>query len=45
MRKASKPPSARKLTDDQVEWHAGWKGQVCVVDSIEAAIAVVRGET
>lgn len=41
----AKPPSARKLTPDQVEWHIAWRGQVAVADSIEAAIAVVRGET
>ena len=40
----SKPPSARKLTPDQTEWHAGWKGQVCVVDSIDDALRVVIGE-
>lgn len=37
----SKPLSAQKLTPDQVEWHAGWKSQVHVVNSIDAAIAVV----
>ena len=41
----SKPPSARKLTPDQVEWHASWRGQVAVADSIDAAIAIIRGET
>ena len=38
-----KPPSARKLTADQVEWHGGWKGQVAVVEDEAAAIAVVLG--
>ena len=41
----SKPPSARKLTPDQVEWHINWRGQVAVADSIGAAIAIIRGET
>lgn len=40
----AKPPSARKLTPDQVEWHIAWRGHVAVADSIEAAISVVRGE-
>lgn len=43
----AKPPSARKLTSDQVEWHAGWKGQVVVVESVSDALRVVAsiGET
>lgn len=45
LKDGAKPPSARKLTPDQVEWHIAWRGQVAVADSIEAAIAVVRGET
>ena len=33
-----KPPSARKLTEDQVKWHEKWLGQVVVINSpIEAA--------
>ena len=41
----SKPPSARKLTKDQVRWHEQWRGHVCVVCNIEEAIAAVTGET
>lgn len=37
----SKPPSARKLTEDQVKWHAEWRGQVTVVENVEQAIAAV----
>ncbi|WP_435170784.1 hypothetical protein [Falsirhodobacter sp. 1013] len=37
----AKPPSARKLTADQVEWHAGWRGQVAVVASVAEAFAAV----
>lgn len=33
-----KPPSARKLTPDQVDWHAAWKGRVVIVTSIEEAL-------
>ena len=39
-----KPPSARKLTPDQVKFHAIWAGEsVRVVDSVEAAIETVMG--
>lgn len=39
----SKPPSKRKLTPDQVEWHAGWKGQVATVCSVDEAIQLLLG--
>lgn len=39
-----KPPSARKLTPDQVKFHETWGGaSVRVVDSVEAAIEAVMG--
>lgn len=34
----SKPPSKRKLTPDQVEWHDKWRGQVCVVNNLDEAL-------
>lgn len=37
----SKPPSARRLTADQIEWHDKWRGEVVVVRSIEAALAAI----
>ncbi|HVQ52894.1 MAG TPA: hypothetical protein VMS92_22895 [Mycobacterium sp.] len=37
----SKPPSERKLTPDQVEWHRGRRGQVCVVTSVNEALRAV----
>lgn len=37
----NKPPSARALTADEKEWHAGWHGQVAVVESVEEALTVV----
>lgn len=37
----AKAPSKRKLTDDQVDWHDGWKGQVAVVCSVEEALAAI----
>jgi hypothetical protein len=37
-----KPPSARALTPDQVDWHAGWRGgPVYVVTDVTEAIAKV----
>ena len=39
----SLPPSARKLTPDQVQWHADWKGQCAVVTSAEEALAAFGG--
>ena len=39
----TKRPSARRLTPDQREWHASWRGgTVAVVDGVEAALRVVR---
>lgn len=35
--------SDRKLTERQIEWHCGWKGQVAIVEDVAAAIAVVLG--
>jgi hypothetical protein len=43
----SLPPSARKLTPAQIEWHANWRGHVAVVATVkEALIAIgaLRGE-
>lgn len=36
-----KPPSARKLTPDQKEFHAKWKGWIFVVTTVEEALAAV----
>lgn len=36
------PKTQQKLTPDQVVWHATWRGQVCVVNSIDAALAVIE---
>lgn len=40
----SLPPSARKLTPDQQDWHATWRGQVAVVKNIDEALAAVGVE-
>lgn len=36
-----KPPSRRKLTPDQVDWHSEWRGQKAVVKTKEEALAVI----
>lgn len=36
-----KPPSARALTPDQVEWHDLWRGQVAVVCNVKEALEAV----
>jgi hypothetical protein len=41
----TKPPSARELTPDQVNWHMGWNGGVCmVVNSVEEALIAVGAD-
>ena len=35
------PPSERKLTAAQIEFHAGWRGHVAVVTSIREALEVI----
>jgi len=37
-----KPPSARKLTADEVSWHAEWQGQVATVTSAQEADVIIR---
>lgn len=37
----SKPPSARKLTADEAEWHEAWRGQVCVVNDEDEALGLL----
>lgn len=37
----TKPPSERKLTPDQVTFHAAWAGQIAVVNSVEEAFKAI----
>lgn len=37
-----KPPSAQKLTDDQVEWHRTWNDDVLIVRSPIEAVEALR---
>jgi len=39
---SSQPPSKRKLTPDQVEFHKTWRGPVAVVESADELISLIR---
>lgn len=39
---AAQPPSGRRLTPEQQEWQAGWRGQVNVVETPEQAIRICQ---
>ena len=37
-----KPPSERRLTEDQLKWHGEWRGgPLAVVDGVDAALRVL----
>jgi Holliday junction resolvase len=38
----SKPPSGQKLTDCETEFFASWKGQVQVINSVDAALRFLK---
>lgn len=44
LKDGSKPPSARKLTDAELEWHRNWKGQVHVCSSFEDVFKLITGQ-
>jgi hypothetical protein len=37
----SKPKGDRQLTPSQVEWHASWRGQVAVVETVRDALEAI----
>lgn len=39
-----KSPSRRRLTGDQVDWHAAWRGRLYVVESAIQALEIVCGK-
>lgn len=41
----AKPPSKRKLTPDEQKFHATWRGQVCVVESLDDALRTIGALT
>lgn len=38
----SKVPSKQALTTDERLWHIGWRGNVCVVRSVEDALSKIQ---
>jgi hypothetical protein len=37
-----KPPSERRLTEDQLKWHGAWRGgPLAVVDGVDAALRML----
>lgn len=38
---SSQPPSRRRLTPDEAEWHAAWRGEVRIVMTAGEALAAI----
>jgi Holliday junction resolvase len=38
----TKTPSQRRLTPDQVKWHANWFGQKIVIESVGSALSFIH---
>lgn len=38
----AKSPSRRRLTDDEAEFHAHWRGRIFLVERVEDVAAVIR---
>lgn len=43
LKDGKKSPSQRKLTPMEENFHRNWRGQVCVVTSIEEAVDLING--
>jgi hypothetical protein len=41
LKDGSKPPSQRKLTPDEVKFHALWRGQIAVCNNINEIIKLI----
>lgn len=37
----SKPPSKRRLTPDEQEWHETWRGQVAIIETVDDALRLI----
>ena len=37
-----KPPSGRKLTSDEEEWHREWRGSVHIIESADQAVEFMQ---
>jgi len=40
----SKPPSQKKLTDDEKKFHESWKGQISVIECLHDAFVVIYAD-
>ena len=38
----NKPPSKQVLTEDEKEFHATWKGELYIINSIDSAIRLIN---
>jgi hypothetical protein len=45
LKDGSKPPSRRKLTADELEWHDSWRGRVFVVHDISEALIAIGAQS
>ncbi len=41
LKDGDKPPSARKLTPKEADWHAKWKGQVAIAENINDVVKAI----
>lgn len=37
-------PSRRSLTEDEIEWHESWRGQVAIIENVDQAINFIQRE-
>ena len=42
LKDGSKPPSERRLTEAQKVWHANWRGQVSICESLDDVATLVN---
>jgi Holliday junction resolvase len=38
----NKPPSAQKLTPDQIKFHDEWRGQICIVNCVDDCVDLLN---
>jgi len=43
LKDGSKPPSAQKLTKLEQSFHASWRGQVAIIESVSDALRLING--
>jgi hypothetical protein len=43
IKNGKKPPSAQRLTEDETYFHESWKGQVCIIKSVDEAVNFIKG--